>query len=141
MQSLSKGFTTLLEVIVIGGLIVSVLIETKTSIIWSFINSLQLIFHTSLLRIPYSANFMTMIKAMISILRFDLFDASGILEYTFHLRDKSFYQAYDESFSPLSYDSSSFIYLLGTPLVFFYILIAAFIGQIMLKIISSRFPV
>ena len=125
----------------IGGLIASVLIGTKTWIIWSFINSLQLIFHTSLLRIPYSANFMTMIQNMIKILRFDIFDASGILEYTFKLRDETFYQSFDESFSSLSYDSSSFIYLIGTPIVFFFILIAAFIIQLILKFASSRFPV
>lgn len=98
---------------------------TSLSIMWGMINTLQLISHTPLFKIPFSASILLFLKSLFMLITFDPIETNSYLEVIFDLQDEEEYPPYNANFEFLGYESSNFIYLLGTPI--FGIFIYAFL--------------
>ena len=79
------------------------------------INHLQLISHTPLFRIPYTASILSLLHSQFSVVNFDTFQGSEALQKMFDLKDSSAYPPLDDYFEYMEYNTSNFIYILGFP--------------------------
>ena len=103
--------------------------------LWGMINNLQLVTHTPLFLIPYSAIILTYLQTLFTIVNFDIFNSADNLQTLFQLEEVEYYNSYNEVFTFMGYDNSSFIYIVGFP-VFVLLLYLCFIPVFL---ISSLF--
>ena len=113
---------------IFGSIGLSAIIGTSLQFIWGFINNLQLITHTPLLKVPYTAIILSFLKIIFDIVNFDVFNTESNLKGMFHLKDADDYPEYDEYFSFMGYDNTNFLYIVGFPIfvLYFYIWLIPF---------------
>ena len=87
--------------------------------------------------IPYTANIMTFIEALMTVINFDIFSVQSILMAIFKLQPSSNYNEYNNVFTLLTYDNSCFVYLIGPPMALFFGYIAAIPIYFLFKASSS----
>ncbi|CDW82428.1 UNKNOWN [Stylonychia lemnae] len=109
--------STLLTSVIFGSLAMSATVGTSLQMLWGLINNLQLVTHTPLFKIPYSANILNFLRALFSVVNFDVIGTEMILEKVFDLQSSDDYTPYNDNFTFLGYDNSNFIYLIGFPIL------------------------
>lgn len=88
--------------------------------------------HTPLFSIPYPAIIQDFLRAIFDVVTFDPFNSATYLEIIFELKDVNDYDAYNDRYEFVGYNTSNFVYSIGPPifvlmfnisLVFIYLLI------------------
>lgn len=107
---------------------------TSLQMLWSLINTLQLITHTPLFSIPYTQRIFIFLKAFFSIATFDVINSADILQVIFGLHSPDDYPPYNSRFDFLGYNSCNFVYLIGPPMFyFFYFVLMSLIYFVLFK--------
>ncbi|CDW89601.1 UNKNOWN [Stylonychia lemnae] len=118
IQDASTIISKLLEVIIIGCLLMGILAGSSLQFLWGLINTLQLVTHTPLFTIQYTANIWIFLKILFDIVNLDFYNAELLLQNIFQLKSSDNYESYNDRFAFLGYDNSNFIQLIGSPMLF-----------------------
>eukprot|EP00347_Sterkiella_histriomuscorum_P002815 403366702 len=124
--------------IIYGSVAMSIVLGSSLQMLWGMLNTLQLISHTPLFKIAYSTIILRFIKAMFSVVNFDMFDASAQLQVIFGLDDIEVYPAYNTYFEYLGYDNSNFLYLIGPPIITVFIYLGILLIYLIILKIDQR---
>eukprot|EP00347_Sterkiella_histriomuscorum_P007200 403349876 len=110
-----------LQTVLYGSAVIGSLSGASLSVLWGLINTLQLVTHTPLFSIPYTANILNFLQSIFQVVNFDLFNIQDILQQIFQLESPDYYDPYNIRFQFIGYDNSNFMYLIGAPLIFFFL--------------------
>ncbi|CDW77305.1 UNKNOWN [Stylonychia lemnae] len=109
--------TNTISTVLYGSIGINMLIGTSLQLVWGMVNTLQLVSHTPLFSIPYTAEILIFLKAVFTVVTFDPFNSSQHLQKIFQLRPVDEYEDFNDRFEFLGYDNSNFIYLIGPPIL------------------------
>lgn len=113
----------------------SAILSTSLQALWDMINNLQLVSHTPLFNIAYTANILMFLKTLVALSNFNLFNVNSWIETVFKLKPEEEYDSYNYYFDFLGYECTNFIYLLGLPIF----LIFVYFGLMLIYIVILPF--
>ena len=117
-EALLVTVATSTNAVVLGNLVAGLVMNAALTVVWASINQLQIMAHIPMNNIPFPSNSVFVFDLLINVCTFDFIPLTDIVAFDFTETDPI-----NSNFDWLGYSSINTIELLGSLLLFFFVLV------------------